>query len=430
MARVLFSLLGRPPSRKDVAPSDRRYTPARYDFGDGDHPAGAVFVNALLEHLRRAGRLPDRVVVFGTCQSIWGALLEPFDEATLDLGVRLAAHEDDPERPRPDALRRELDALQSLLSARLGVAVRCERVERLDEVADQRAFLTQARALLAPGDDVLIDVTHGFGHQRILLAQTLVALETLLGTRVEALYSGAYEIRHPATGAARVVRLDGMLQSVRLDRAVAQAAATGDPSALLVPLADADPLRKPLQRLADAWRLNQPDRIRSAATQVLGTLGNLSPAAQAELTALRTHLDEVIARHRGSIATQQLAAARSALARGDLLRASLALREACLTVGCVATGHAPDDLAAREGEARLWVDAQRVEFDHEASRDNAWRTLLTARNALAHAGAPTTRAVQRTFDLGPAAVTSLLAAVLAAFDGELRALCPAAFEAP
>ena len=116
----------------------------------------------------------------------------------------------------------------------------------------------------------------------------------------------------------------------------------------------------------------------------------------------------------------RLARSRSPRASADRAAASC----------CVATGHAPDDLAAREGEARLWVDAQRVEFDHEASRDNAWRTLLTARNALAHAGAPTTRAVQRTFERGPAAVASLLAAVLAALERELRALCPAAFEAP
>lgn len=194
--------------------------------------------------------------------------------------------------------------------------------------SDQQALLARVRACLTPGDRAMVDVTHGLGHQRILLAQSLVAPETLRDIRIEALYSGALDLTDDTTRRTPVVRLEGVLQSVRLDRAVACARRTGDPSGLVGALPPGDPLEKPLQRLADAWRLNQPERIRIAATQVLGTLGNLPPGARDAIVVLREHLDEVVKRHSGTTTAQQFSTARAALERGDLLRACILLRKA------------------------------------------------------------------------------------------------------
>ncbi len=428
MARVLFSLLGRPQIVSGANTTEHRYRRAKYDFDDGTVDERAVFVVALLEHLRRAKRLPDVAVILGTTKSIWAALSELLDDPPTDLWTRLFQHEESG-AALADVLRPDLDALQALLSASLGVSVRCELVETLADERHQRALLDRMRALVASHDIVLADVTHGLGHQRILLAQTLVALETLTGVTIEALYSGALDLTDPATGRTPVVRLDGVLRSVRIDRAVAYARRAGDPRGFVDAIECDHRLRGPLERLADAWQLNQPEAIQKAARETVGMLGNLAPAAQAELASLRAHLDELIATHHGSIAAQQFAAARAALRRGDLLRSSLSLREACVSVGCVALGKAPDHKETRELAARDWVDAQGVEYEAEGGRDNAWRTVLTLRNAIAHATPPSTRAARAAFSRGPEAVMQLMERLVDSLEADLRGACPKAFQA-
>lgn len=440
MSSVLFSILGRP--RVDpaaTAPQTGRYKPATYGF-DGVPYASSLFALALLRHLRASDSFPGRIIFLGTTGSAWGALAEQIPDPPTALWERLLGWEsEEPESVTEPAFARGLRELATALSQALGVEVVCQGIETLTTADDQGKLLATVRDLLRPSgagegrafQRIVADVTHGLGHQRILLAQTLLALESLIDVRVEALYSGAFELSDGA-GVAPAVRLDGMLRAARVDRAIAVARRTGDPGDI-AQLIDAGPLRAPLRAVADAWRLHQPTLLRQHVSVSLGALRALPPPQRAELRGVDEFLGALLDELNGSVAAQQFKGARAAVARGDLLRASLSLREACITVACAAVGHDLNDVGFREGfrvpGAPAWLEDphKAVVVTIDGERFDAWRTVQRVRNAIAHGTPSDIPQVQALLAKGPEKVAEVLELLATKLESELKLIAPAAF---
>lgn len=431
MRRILFTLIGKPRfSDKSTRSVTNRYSRARYSF-DGITRECSVFVVSLIEHLRASNELPDRVVFLGTTGSAWAALAELIDDPPESLWDQLLGWETaEPASIEAPSFRQTLEELSKALEVAMRVEVVCQGIDSLATAVQQSDLFRSLRHHLQDGDRVVADVTHSLGHQRILLAQTLVAMETLMDVQVDALYSGAFELQKDEVAPA--VRLDGVLRTVRVDRALANARRTGDPSDLVRVIPDGHPMRAPIQGVADAWRLQQPTSLRLKAGVAVGALRAMPEAERDELRGIDEFLEKLLDELKGSVAAQQFQSARAAIVRGDLLRAALSAREACISVACVADGKSLNDVTFREGKgpgARDWLEnphkATSVRFDGVTF--DAWPTIQQMRNALAHGTPPKARTLSAIFEQGPGKVAALLDRLVQALESELRITEPRAF---
>lgn len=438
MANVLFALLGSPrrPSAEPNGPPGR-YSRTQYNFGPGPEPQSSVFAVSLVGYLRRAGHRLDKIVVFGTAQSAWGALLELIPDLETDpmLWPELGARPDagaisnaaqnlwadvcscegkrSPTEEDLDEQKRHLDRVSSVLGRHLGSDVRCVRIGTLMDGKEQTSFIDEVNRQLDVADGqecaVWVDVTHGLGHQRILLAQTVAVASSLRPIEVRAMYSGVFDLPI-AHGVSPVVRLDGYINNAKVERAARQVSATGDPLAFADLLPTTEPLREQLRTLSNAVALNQPAQIRNAARVVSS---ELAAASGRNPVVARIHdpLKSLLTSLDGPVAAQQFGQARAMLARGNLVRASIAMYEGCVWVGEQA---APNPKGWREWVASVLSDAD-------------WRDLKAIRHALAHGSPPKDAALRTVFGGGPPKVGERLEALLESVETALRKEHPAAF---
>lgn len=425
MSRIVFSLLGRPLTvGAGGARVVSRYRQAVYDFGPEATTPHAVFVVALLAHLRAARKSPDRVVVFGTSESAWGALLELLDEPNggeipalwESLWARDSSETENAGAIRP--LQTDLIELGDALGRKLGLSVVCHEIRTLTTNDEQSRFVDDLRMYLERDDTIVADVTHALGHQRVLLAQTLVALEPVLGVSIESVFSGALDLTGGNPVRTPVVRLDGVLSTSRLERASLHFRSTGDPGAFEPLLPTGSPIRKALRDLSESIRLAQPDRIAARATALTRALEAVESSPLFET--VRAAVSGIAHGLAGPLAVQQFRTSEAALARGDLLRASLALREACVTVACIALGK---DVA---GAGRTDANADAGEWLNQHVGD-PWREVACIRNALAHGTTPTLEIIRKAFDAGTERVRGLLASHLRSLRATLKVACASAF---
>jgi len=383
-----------------------------------------LYALCLLRALRRTSTPPERVVFLGTTASVWNALAEQLPDCPVELMETFLTWEKSGSAPplRAPEVVPTLKALAAGLSASWGLEVHCVAISELATAEEQRELVQVLRGLVAPGDTLSGDVTHSLGHIRIVLSQTLVALETLQGAHLRALYSGAFELRQNEI--TPTIRLDGLYDTVRLERGLRSAQRHGTLRDLVDALDAASPLRKPLSALADAWTLHQPESMRQHGANVLGVLRSLTPDARQALRGVEDFVEALTRQFQGRPAERQFASARASLVQGDLLRAALAGREACIAVARVA------EQSDEEAPARQWLEnyAARWEARSAYGLVRAWPVLQAIRNALAHATPPKTEVVTKAFREGPSAVSALLGVVLNALEQGLRDDCPAAFE--
>ena len=192
---TLISLIG-----KSKADPQTGYRKAHYSFEPGFSRTVSFFGLALLDYAK-----PERLILAGTAGSMWDVFFEhqhTDDETALAL---------------MDAVEKEAVTAQMLtiheqrLSEKLGIPVQCLLISYARDEAEQSTILTDLAEHLATGENIILDVTHGFRHLPMLALVAARYLARVRGVQVQEVYYGALEMTDPVTRQTPVLRLSAML---------------------------------------------------------------------------------------------------------------------------------------------------------------------------------------------------------------------------
>lgn len=192
---TLISFLGK--SRRDPATG---YRTATYALDGGPPLTTSFFGSALMERLR-----PQRTLLLGTSGSMWDAL--EFDTEVPDWAELVEATEQE----RVDQVLLDRVALRT---RRAMPGAELLLIPDARNEAGQIALLTELARRIAPGERVILDITHSYRHLPLL---ALVAARYLAHARqavVTDIYYGALEMTDK--GLTPVVKLDGAAAHARL----------------------------------------------------------------------------------------------------------------------------------------------------------------------------------------------------------------------
>lgn len=350
---TLISLLGK---------AAKGYRTANYVFDDHTVRTEPFFGMALLEHAK-----PERLILVGTSGSMWDVFFDhqrTDDEATLAL---------------MDAVEKEavtapmLAIHEQRLSEKLGIPVQCLLISYARDEAEQTAILTDLAEHLAPGENIILDVTHGFRHLPMLALVAARYLARVRNVQVQEVYYGALEMTDPATRQTPVLRLSAMLHMLDWVDALAVYEHSGN-YGIFAPLLQQDGM--PAERanlLAQAAYFERSGNPVQAKQSLSGAHNHVrdhqGPLGQLFKATLTEHIGWF--RH-GSRADWELALADRYLARQDYLRAITYLCEAYISRATEKFG----------GNVNQFEDRDRAFKDAEKNQD-VW-LLKHLRNAMTH----------------------------------------------
>jgi CRISPR-associated Csx2 family protein len=215
---TLISFLG-----KGKADPQTGYRTATYRFDAGFSRRVPFFGMALTEYLK-----PDRLVLVGTAGSMWDVFFEregTDDDAMLHLMAAVEAGQVDEEM---------LDLPRQELAQQLGIRVDCLLIPYARDATEQAEILRRLAGVVQPGENLSLDVTHGFRHLSMLALVAARYLSRVVGVKVEELYYGALEMTTPE-GETPVLRLGGLLAMLDWVDALAPYDKDGD-SGVFAPL--------------------------------------------------------------------------------------------------------------------------------------------------------------------------------------------------
>ena len=364
---TLISLLG-----KSKLDAQTGYRTAKYRFSDGTTREVPFFGLGLMDCIK-----PAKLILAGTSGSMWDVFFDhqkTGDEALLPLIDAVAS-----ESVTPDMLA----VHEQRLSEKFGIPVQCILISYARDASEQAAVLTRLAEAVQPGENIVLDITHGFRHLPML---ALVAARYLTHVRrvsVKDVYYGALEMTQD--GQTPVLNLGGMLQMLDWVEALAVYDKSGD-YGVFSGLLQADGMQPTrAQMLAQAAyfeRSNNPVQARQ------NLMGAFNPV-QAHQGTLGRLFSEPLARNiewirHGDRADWELALADRYLARKDYLRGATYLFEGFVS-------HA----VRQQGGNITRFD------DREAARKLAQQDLPDAkrlarlRNALAHGVRPSDPEIKR-----------------------------------
>lgn len=354
---ALISFLG-----KGIANKTTGYRTATYRFDDGSKYPTPYFGLALAKHLKS-----ERLIFVGTAGSMWDVFFEQQDASDDDiLALIEAVHES---RVSADMLSTQ----EERLTKKLGLPVICRLIPYARDAAEQTKILLTLAELVHRGEEVFLDVTHGFRHLPMLALVAARYLAHVKDVKVGGLYYGALEMTS-ANGETPVLQLDGMLQMLDWVESLATYSKDGD-YGVFAPLLQQDGLpedkAKQLTRAAYFERSSNPVKARETLSGVFsaikthnGSMGML----------FRDALTERINWFSGSDrAAWELALADAYLERRDYVRAVIYLYESFVTRAVLERKFSPNDFSQRD---EAWKDAKQG--------NKQARKLEYLRNALAH----------------------------------------------
>jgi len=197
--KILITQLGR--SNRN----EGKYRSARYQFEDQSVSDPATFLGwVLLEKVA-----PERLVIMGTNGSMWDNLFE----LDLDFGDSL----EEERLALQDAClnecvtQKQLDALQQPLAEKLGIAeVHLQLISYCRNEKQQVALLKTMSKFVGQGDEVHLDVTHGFRHLPMLGMLSALYLRQTKQATIAKIYYGALDMTKE--GKTPVLDLTGLLK--------------------------------------------------------------------------------------------------------------------------------------------------------------------------------------------------------------------------
>ncbi len=355
MASVLLTFLGRVSSKEK-----QTYQVTRYDFGDGvATPPVAFFGWPLQERLGT-----ERLIIMGTAGSMWDHLFEgdlnfgkEGEEAREELISAVQAR---------SVTREHLLPLAPLLAQRRGCEVRLEIIPYARNEAEQVELLRLMAAHVAGGDQVNLDVTHGFRHLPMLAILSAMHLRIVRQARIAGIWYGAFD---PETKEAYVHNLVGLLHIADWVQALHTYDKDGDYGAF------ADLLGPGSRLLKDAAFYERTSNTVKAGEALRGWFSRDDRYPEQDATAelFRDDLEQRLSWIKGrDRANWENALAWQYLERGDYVRAAIYGMESAVSAEINKTGGNLNNRKARN-EA------------HETLKQfKEFRTLSNIRNGLAH----------------------------------------------
>lgn len=389
MAAALISFIGTGmrPQEGDVRSLSRSgYVRATYRFPApaeaADHlETASLFGAALLLWLRASGRPVSRWLVLGTPPSLWCDLAEAFPEGRgdglLDCFDRVADAVKD--RNTPEALLREWERTLAAIADEPELQFRITGAG--ETPASQWQLWNAILAAVGEGDEVILDITHGFRHLPVLASFMVMLLRWLRSVPRVDLYYGALDMG-PAHGDQGFPVLHLPLCGALLEatEAVATLRHTGSYGALADCLQEPGELKERLQRVAFADEINQadPDVARTALERL-----DALPA-----DALNAPLAALLAGPLGEVARARPAErlggkARLAFDHGQLLKALGLLWEGVCVAGCL-LHHCGDEMHYQPRTRAGQLLKEKSAFGMTNERKDALERLRQLRNAAMH----------------------------------------------
>jgi CRISPR-associated Csx2 family protein len=390
--RVLVSFIGKGQS----GGSSSGYRTTQYTFPDGwQSPELSVFGIALLTyyeaHLRRS---IDKWLVLGSPQSNWDALLEAVPDQLRDdalsrrhetVRTTVKAEEDSSSASGIGQLTQPLlDAWSDALSERLHpMAVKCQLVGWCEAHESQLQMWRVLSQEVPEGSELVLDITHGFRHQPMLLAPMVVLLGMLKNLSGVELYYGALDMDR------RVLKLDLFPELLRYIQHLSLLQTSGDYEPLGKALIEAS-LCDQLAQIAFVERTNRPispNRVHKLLAQAQRMLPSDHPLKCDLFNSMRTHMQKHL---QPSHWERLCARADEAAEHKDYVVAYTLLYEA--TVAFAVHQKYPNPQ-----EAILDPSCRAHAFGELCHRDTTGvlKTLRNVRNTIVHASQPPDGATQQ-----------------------------------
>lgn len=317
MAKILIAFLGK-------AQEGRNYRLATYRFATGTvSEKTSMFSLALAQQEK-----PDRVVLLGTAGSMWDVFFldaKSIPEAHTGVLEHLMEAVQTPE----GVTVAHLEALRPLAELVFGCACVPRRIPYGRTEAEQVAILQTMAEEVAPGDEVILDLTHGFRHLPMLGLMSAFYLQSIQGAKIRGISYGALDMTE--NGLTPVIDLAGLLTMGRWMSALNSYEKDGDYGvfARLLP----DKMGQPLAQAAFHERTSNSvlakDRLQDFENLTkTEDLSALPPTAQLFMGELRKRISWWKGKDR---AHRERSLAEIYRKRGDFLRASVFGYEACLT---------------------------------------------------------------------------------------------------
>jgi CRISPR-associated Csx2 family protein len=358
--RRLVSFLGR--ARLDPT---KGYRMARYRLSDG-REIDSAFLGLSLAQLYQ----PDVLHIFGTSGSMWDFFLDEQCTEQVEDEERLRLWEAASANSVNELI---LAPFEPMLSQRIGIPCRLHVMPYARDETEQARLIQLFAGVVEAGDELQIDVTHGFRHLPMIVLAVARYLESIHSARVSDIVYGALDMQGP-DGVAPVVDLRGLLRVLDWVQAISAYDASGDYGAIggLLELSGVKNAGARLSRASFYERVTNHVATRKELNGL-----DLSPARSDPFSSLflpefesRTAWWRLPMRWK-----REAALARGYLARRDYLRAAIFAQEAVITRGM-------EERDSGEFEYRENTRKQIQQDDRDAQE------LFRIRNALAHGIAP------------------------------------------
>ncbi len=377
MTHALVTFLGRS-SRREGA-----YRTTCYEFAKGDDCEPLAFFGWALQSRLQ----PERLVILGTRGSMWDHLFEgDFDFGDVAEEERLALAEG---VENEQVSSGDLEKLTPLLEQRLGCEVRLRLIPYCRDDAEQVELLRILAEEVEAGDEVDLDITHGFRHLPMLGLISALHLRRVRGARVRDIWYGAYD---PDTGKAPVMRLGGLLRIADWLEALSIYEKTGD-YGVFEPLIRGE-LGALLSEASFLETVNRIGQARGKLRQVLRKLDGIAgdPALSLFEEELRRR---IIWAEEDNFYLRQRQLALEYLERGRYLESVLIGWEAFTTRLLLESGSGDPGNAEHREQARKSFDGRERQKHPRGDIYRAYDCLRRLRNAVAHGSQPKGEDVQR-----------------------------------
>lgn len=340
------------------------YRETQYQLENSQPSSPTPFIGlALLKTLPKI----DKLVVLGTTTSIWDSWWQClpnlaneesalFDK--LEQNVKTAKFDED-----------ALNQLSAILSKELRIVVECKYIPDSFDEKSQLSILHTINAIGNKGDQLHLDVTHGFRHLPML--QLLSAFLKKNEVTISNIYYGAFE--KTVNNITPVITLTGLLHIEEWIEAMTILRHTGD----VIPLAEIPTMSEFRTDLKDYnffIQMNNIRNARSCANRIIGLINGNKLPQEGQL--FKQELKMIFSWATDQeYAKRQLAQAKEALKCGNILRAIILLNEATISAWV------EDKTKILDVDARS--DAEDCLFHNGG---NTWHLLRRLRNSAAHDG--------------------------------------------
>lgn len=370
MSNILITTLGKGRRNEDG------YLKIKYRLEEKQSRETPFIGQALIELVPQI----DKIVVLGTTGSIWDAwwqvdetLFEKHADFLDMLSEKVKNEEEDVSA---------LSKLSEILSNHLRKDVECKYIpDGLDEKS-QLDILQVIDSIGEKGDNVYLDVTHGFRH--LPMIEMLSAFLQKNKYNIRHIYYGALE--KSMDGVAPVIDLKGLLNLQEWIEAVAILNET-DNVMTLARIPTMKDFRADLEQYQFFIQMNNVGNARGSANRIRGMIneGRLPPEGVLFKEKLLKVFDWGADQE---YAKRQLSQAKAAFEKGDYLRAIILLNEAVISSYVDDSRRVMDIDCRTEAENKLY-----------RSNEYNWHILRRLRNSTAHDGTKNDRLEKKIKDI-------------------------------